>query len=75
MASILLVALIIVSFLIPNRINKFQNDTPHEDVLNGMDNTEARPSVQAMPIHKVAERASMNVAAIARQSARYSRRS
>lgn len=72
MASILVCALIIVSFLIPNRMNSAP--APTADEIN-FDQREERPSVQAMPIHKVAERASFNVVAAARQSARYSRRS
>jgi predicted PurR-regulated permease PerM len=72
MAGILAGALVIVSFLIPNRINEFGNQLPDEIIL---EQKEARPSVQAMPIHKVAERASFNVVGLARQSARYSRRS
>lgn len=36
---------------------------------------EERPSVQAMPIHKIAERNSFNVVGLAKKSQRYSRRS
>jgi nitrate/nitrite transporter NarK len=72
MAGILAGALVIVSFLIPNRINAFGGQLPDEIIL---EQREERPSVQAMPIHKVAERASFNVVGLAKQSARYSRRS
>ena len=72
MAGILAVALVIVSFLIPNSLNSYVNDTPNEIIF---ENKENRHSVQAIPILGVAERASFNVLAAARQSARYSRRS
>ena len=72
MAGILALALITVSILIPNSINAYQNEFPHEAVL---DQREERPSVQAMPIHKIADRASFNTIALAKKSQRYSRRS
>lgn len=71
MAGILAVALVVVTFLIPNSINN-KPEYPHEAVL---DQREERPSVQAFPIHKVAERASFNVIGLAKKSQRYSRRS
>jgi MFS family permease len=73
MAGILCVALALVSFLIPNRINEFGAQLPDEIILEQP--KESRPSVQAMPIHKIAERVSFNAVALARQSARYSRTS
>lgn len=63
MAGILVVALVIVSFLIPNRMNNAPGPMPDEVNYEQQD---GRPSVQAMPIHKVAERASFNVVAAAR---------
>jgi MFS family permease len=72
MAGILTAALILVSFLIPNKLNKYQSELPDEIIL---ENREERPSVQAFPIHKIAEKHSFNVKKLARQSARYSRRS
>lgn len=72
MAGILCAALITVSFLIPNKLNEVGDVLPDEIIL---EQKESRPSVQAMPIHRIAERASFNVVALARQSARYSRQS
>ena len=72
MAGILTVALIIVTVLIPNRLNAYQTQFPSEEVL---EQREERPSVQAMPIHKIAERHSFNTVALAKKSQRYSRRS
>jgi hypothetical protein len=75
MAGILAVALITVSFLIPNSINKYQSALPHEVVLENMEGRESRPSMNAMPIQQIAQRASFSVVGLAKASARYSRRS
>jgi hypothetical protein len=72
LAGILSCSLAFAFFALPNLINKYANEMPNEAIL---DSKAGRPSVQAVPLHQMAQRHSVDMVAVAKVSVRYSRKS
>jgi MFS family permease len=75
LAGILSISLVTAFFLLPNRVNKYQNDKPKEVILDQNLKGEARPTLQGIRPQNIAERHSVDMIALAKVSERYSRRS
>jgi MFS family permease len=65
LAGILTFSLVLAFFTIPARINKYDNKFPNEAILDHNPTAE-RASVQAAPIHGIAQRHSVDVVGLAR---------
>lgn len=73
LAMVLTASLTTAIFLLPNRINKYKMTAPDEVILD--QNTNIRPSISGIRPQGLAERASVDMVALAKVSERYSRRS